>query len=273
MKTFVITGGRGRLGSFLLPLLSHYGRVLTLSRSEISGSHLKKIVLDAEQEFYLVHLAWPVRTQDYLHDEENRKMFEISKSLMLTAGDLGFKVISVGSVLEAGQKSVIRDKIIPNPQNLYAECKAKLQQFLVDFLPNTHIWARTAYQVSSFDPPHKLLPYLLTNQNKPIKLSGAKNLLDFIHVKDVASAFAQIISRYQEFPRELVVGAGRVIEVESLAKSFGCVNEIDNLLHPIVRIETIPNSLFQSGWKPKFITVQELHDAAISELLIGNCQN
>jgi nucleoside-diphosphate-sugar epimerase len=273
MKTFVVTGGRGRLGSFLLPLLSHHGKVLTLSRSEISGPQLKKIIVDKDEEFYLVHLAWPVRTHDYLYNEGNREMLKMSKSIMLTAGDLGFRIISVGSVLEAGEKSFISDKIMPNPQNLYAECKAKLQQFLVDVLPNTHIWARTGYQVSSFDPPHKLLPYLLTNQNRPVKLSGAKNLLDFIHVQDVATAFERIISRYQEFPREIVIGAGRVIEVESLAKSFGCVYDSDNSLHSVLRLQTIPNALFKSGWNAKFLTVQELHDAAINELVIRNFKN
>jgi len=262
---YVFTGASGRLGTQLHSKFPENAEVILLSKQELEPKNVRSVVKKLGKPTYFIHLAWPVRNKDYLDSDENLKMLKLSSEIFSNLSDLPIKIISAGTIFEAGEVKKIEDFVNPNPQNLYAESKVKLHKHLIEILPDSHLWARIGYQVSAYDPPHRLVPFLLESQGGIINLRNGKNNLDLIHVSDVAEAFLQIIKCYDLLPREIVVGAGRAINIESFASCFGSVLETGDLSESTVTSITAPNSLFKLGWKPKYHSQEELHKAIIDE--------
>lgn len=264
MVTFIMTGASGTLGRNLKQLLRGLGEVKDVQRQNFDSSAIQDLVLKAKGVVYLVHLAWPMKSPDYRTSVENLDFLKKSIEIFSEIKDLGSKIIAVGSISEAGYCEVVEDFVIPNPQDLYAESKCKLREFLNQVFPLDHLWIRLSSQVSFYDPPHRLIGTLLSNQENPI-LHGVNNELDFIHVGDVARAIYHCILHFQEMPHEIVVGTGRKLKVSEIASCFYRPNLVIEQSEKPISINTNPLSLKNSGWVAQQVSSQQLYKAIMKE--------
>ena len=263
--SFIVTGATGRLGSHLIPHLQTRGEVIKVGRNDLEPTVLRSLARKLGPNTFFIHLAWPVSKEDYLNNQDNYRILKLSTEILLNLSDLPVNIIAAGSILEAGNVAVIGDRIVPNPESLYAESKVKLQEFLTSNLSNSNLWARISYQISSHDPKHKLTPFLIENRKNDFTLSKGNDSLDFIHVSDVATAFAHTIDNFTQREDQIVVGVGRGIKVIDFARRFNPENEINTLERKANSSITMPVALTNSGWAPKFISAEDLYTAVILE--------
>ena len=214
----------------------------------------------------VVNLAWPISKPNFRTSGENTEFLRECINIFSKLQKHNIRIVSIGSILEAGFSQIVSDEIVPNPQDLYAESKHKLHEYLKRIFPGTHKWVRIANQISAFDAPFKLAPLLLSSTNSKMTLTGPKNQLDLIHVQDVATALLCIISNFDNFPKEVVVGVGRGIEIQEFSRQFNSTNiQFQPTSKPIFS-RSDPRALRESGWVPKYPTCTDLFHCLQLEL-------
>jgi nucleoside-diphosphate-sugar epimerase len=267
-----MTGANGNVGLHLRKYLSGNGVIKVVERKNFNPGYITNLILKAEGEVYFIHLAWPVRGLDFRTSEDNISFLKKTLEVFNSIKGLPVNIIGAGSASEAGNCRIIEDRIKPNPQNLYAETKYKLSEFLSKEFPKQYIWVRPASQVSFYDPPHRLIGTILSSRDKSMTLYGADNNIDLIHVSDVAQAFYQCVLKFHSLPTEVVVGTGRTILVSKFAELFNKPNLIFKNYQEPISINTNPVALKESGWNPKYISANQLYGAIMNESHSANSQ-
>jgi nucleoside-diphosphate-sugar epimerase len=266
MSSYIITGAGGNLGRQLCNLLAPIGNVLKIRRDDFNSDKIKEVLLRSSEDTTLIHLAWPIKSPYFRNSDENAKFLEESIKIFSQIRKFNLKIIGAGSFLEAGDSGYVNDTINPNPQCLYAEAKCKMQEYLSREYEGSYKWIRVSQQISAFDAPFKLTPLLLSSYVQRIQLNAANNVLDLIHVEDVARAFMQCAINFKNLPEQVVVGVGRGIQIQDFAHLFNFSNitakKVDNPKSLISR----PVALRELGWEPKFETSIDLFKALQLEI-------
>jgi nucleoside-diphosphate-sugar epimerase len=265
MPTYIISGATGNLGRNLRRELEVFGRVEPIERQDLSPKKIYNLFEKTKGEKYFIHLAWPIKSVDFRSNRANLEMLELSKKILLVTKSFDIKILAAGSILEAGDVPVINDKILANPQNIYAETKCKLHEFIQQNFQDRFKWLRIANQISAFDSKHKLTPTLLSSQRKTVEINAANNEVDAIHVSDVARAFTHSALKFHSLPSEIVVGTGQQLQIATFAKMFYTPNIVLSNVSEPSSVKTNPAALSASGWNAKNLTAKQLYEAVIQE--------
>ena len=276
MKILVI--GNGFIGASIIRRLESEGHeLLVFSKSfkvglqckQLTGDILvfddfKKVLLWRPQ--IIIHTAWVTAHGLYTRDTSNYKYSQFTSDLAkyVVYTDVEHLII-LGTCAEYGPQNVPSSAGITklNPSNLYAEQKVVAFNLAKDTLleSNTRLsWARVFQPYGPNQDRKRLLPCLIDSIKKgnPIELKDISTVLDWITVRDIASAISWIINN--STPMEVDIGTSfgftNLELLRHLEGFFGESNQ-SNLLarqSPVgnqVSIVAKDSSLFQSGWLPQ----------------------
>ena len=266
MITYLVIGAGGTLGTALCRELKFLGNIVKIGRENFKEDYFENLMNGLIGDVIVVNLAWPISKPNFRTSDENSEFLRECISVFSKLQRYDLKIIGIGSILEAGLTPIVSDEIVPNPLDLYAESKHKLHEYLRKFFPGRHKWVRIANQISAFDAPFKLAPLLLSSKNSLITLTGPKNELDLIHVQDVVSALMRIISNFEKFPAEVVIGAGRSIAIQEFSELFNSKNILFLPNSKAILSKSDPMALRESGWAPKYTSGIDLFNCLQLEL-------
>jgi dTDP-4-dehydrorhamnose reductase len=249
-KLIAFTGSSGILGTQLLKFKPENFQIMPVSLRDFNQAEFlksfKSTLKANESSPILLNVAWPVRSHDYLISVENevalQKSLQISKFF---SEYFSSEIYGVGSILEVGNTHAVFDNSKVSPESLYAECKAKLHAWIEKNNPKSYKWFRVAYQVSYFDPAHKLIPSLLGNQRPFLRNPNA--FRDYIHASDVARGIWNLLS--SDLYGTSIVGTGRSISPFEIAMGLGVNPEIGHEVCKTIQT-TFPEKLSKLGWVP-----------------------
>ena len=147
----------------------------------------------------------------------------------------------------------VLDNSAPDPLSIYAECKAELSCNLAKMDSRGFQWFRVAYQFSAFDPPHKLIPSLLSNSNTIIRNPDAYR--DYIHVSDAAKGIWALLEA--NALGTSIVGTGRSLSPRQIAAGLGAHPQIISSTATSNQ-RTFPKNLDKLGWKAEVVSPSEI---------------
>ena len=267
MKNLVVTGTSGNLGKSIIKLKESNFKIIPLTIKNIRKNDFKKLFNLVPSDFELLHLGWPVANIDYKDSKDNSVAAQNTILLFEMALLSGVShIYGIGTVLENAQSSEIFEDSVDSPTNLYAEQKIRIRKWLQTNAAGNSSWMRIGYQISAFDPKHKLIPTLLSNQNQKLQLKDADSRFDFIHRDDVASGIWNLIKREKigKF-QNAIVSCGRSLSAREIATELN----VEIFGEPSVLFtehKFHPTTLLENGWIPKFMTAGQIAEKLLVEL-------
>ncbi|MBS0615253.1 MAG: NAD(P)-dependent oxidoreductase [Verrucomicrobia bacterium] len=290
MKRVVVTGAAGFIGRHVLPVLREKGYdVHALSSQKRESNHITwhKVdflsplqvseVLQEIKASHALHLAWCTTPGKYWTATENLDW--VSASLHFArafARNGGKHLVVAGTCAEyAWEDSVLHESSSEfNPGTLYGVCKRSLFKILEKFCSQEGLrlaWGYIFYLFGSGEKEERFIPQIIRGllQNIEVKCSSGQQIRDFLHVSDVAAAFAAMVD--SSAAGTFNIGSGRGIAlreiVEKLEKKLekaGLVKfgerqtPANEPLHLVANTERILTSV---DWKPKIEIDQGLQEA------------
>jgi nucleoside-diphosphate-sugar epimerase len=259
MTTFVVTGLNGLMGKQLQEYKGPTDKLVHLSFSSFNPYRAKEFLRKLDNDFELIHLAWPVSERNYRNSELNQIAACNSIDLFSIALELGVQRIhGIGTILENGPQEYVGDESTDYPTTLYAEKKIEVRDWLSQYARNKSSWYRLAYVVSENDPSHKLAPTLLKVIEKQIELVNSDDRFDFIHNSDAARALWGLIKHGNrlDFSNSLI-GCGRSISPREIAEELK-VKVINPINLNCKTQKTDTQALAKIYWQPEFETAHNL---------------
>src|SRR6267378_3418275 len=198
MSRVLVTGASGFIGRQCLPILAAKGYdVHALSRRQLatplpglSWHNLDLLSQGAPSEIihqvqpdFLLHLAWYAAPGKCL--EEKTPLF---------------------------------------PATLYGTCKHSFGRILDSFSRRTDLsaaWGRIFFLYGPYEHPSRLIAYVVQSllRAQPALCSDGKQVLDFMHVEDAASAFVALLENKIQGP--VNIASGRPVVVRDLLQEIG----------------------------------------------------
>jgi len=290
IKTVLVTGGTGFIGSFVLEnLLDNNIKVILLKisssntwridhiLSSIKNYDLDKINLDfifsKNNLDAIIHLATFYKKQHTIQDIDSMISANITLPLKLLDSAKEYQVkyfINTGTFFEylSNGKPIKESKTKRYPFNLYAMTKICFEDMLKYYSERHDIKAITLKIFSPYGPKdneNKLIPSIIINalKNKEIKLSKGLQKLDFIYVKDIAEAYLRCLKRINFSKNNfeiLNIGSGVPQSIREV------VSSIENILGHSIKInwgnptkdnlktiECDRSKAYKTiGWSPKY---------------------
>jgi nucleoside-diphosphate-sugar epimerase len=242
----LVTGAGGFIGRWSVPALRAAGFdvhavVSNAQRGEVpaqlAGATLHRCdllepaaidaLIESTAPSHLLHFAWVTRPGVYWHSADNARWLRSSEHLLQgfhAAG--GTRVVMAGSCAEydatAGicdeYSSPLADETAPGTP-AYSACKLRLQRMLAEFsaergLPSA--WGRIFFQYGPFEHPDRLVPSVVRSllRNEEALCSHGRQIRSFLHVADVGSAFAALVSAQVTGP--VNVGSDQALSIAEL---------------------------------------------------------
>jgi len=152
-----------------------------------------------------VHLAWYVEPGKYLSSLQNIGWLNMSLKLLESLSKIPCSYfLGMGTCAEyATSDNLLKETDSTMPETLYAA--SKLSFFLmgqqVAVLHNIRFgWGRLFYPYGPGEDPRRLIPSAIDSlsASKPFPASEGRQIRDYIHVEDVASALAFIVATQAE---------------------------------------------------------------------------
>ncbi len=242
MTSVLVTGASGFIGRQCLPILVAKGYdVHALSRRQlatpprgVSWHDLDLLrqgapteVIHQVQPDFLLHLAWYAAPGKFWEARENIDWVRASLELLSAfAANNGKRLVAAGSCAEyeinAGE--CLEQKTPLLPATLYGTCKCAFGRILDSFSRRTELssaWGRLFFLYGPYEHPSRLISYVVQSllRGDPALCSDGKQVLDFMHVEDAASAFVALLENKIQGP--VNIASGRPVEVRDLLQEIG----------------------------------------------------
>lgn len=290
----LLTGASGFVGAHLSRALlerGHAVRAVYLPKDDTSrldslAPNVERMPLDlaAADEAALdraldgaeacIHAAWYAVPGYYLTATENLTCLDMSIRLLRAAARKRVtRFVGLGSCFEYELSGGDLDERTPlRPTTLYAAAKASLFMLGEQLAAAEGIsfaWCRLFYVYGPFEPPRRLVSDLFANLLKgvPVPVTHGRQVRDFLHIADVASALATIVASDVRGP--VNIGSGSPVTVREIVETAGRLTgrahlirwgaRAENLLDP-PRVVAINATLKQLGWSPAFSIEKGLGD-------------
>ena len=242
MNSVLVTGASGFIGRQCLPILVAKGYdVHALSRRQlatpprgVSWHDLDLLrqgapteIIEQVQPDFLLHLAWYAAPGKFWEARENIDWVRASLELLSAfAANKGRRLVAAGSCAEyeinAGE--CLEQKTPLLPATLYGTCKCAFGRILDCFSRRTELssaWGRLFFLYGPYEHPSRLISYVVQSllRGDPALCSDGKQVLDFMHVEDAASAFVALLENKIQGP--VNIASGRPVEVRDLLQEIG----------------------------------------------------
>jgi nucleoside-diphosphate-sugar epimerase len=216
---------------------------------------------------YALHLAWYAIPGKFWEARENLDWVQASIEFLCAFADQGGKrIVAAGTCAEYNSSAgECVENVTPLlPATLYGACKHAVERILHAFSRQTHMssaWGRIFYLYGPHEPPVRLVAYVINSllRGEPALCSEGRQILDFIHVEDAASAFVALLESEVQGP--VNVGSGRPVAVRDVLQEIGRQLGRSELIHFGARPETSEPERFwantqrlnrEVGWAPRY---------------------
>jgi nucleoside-diphosphate-sugar epimerase len=282
-KRVLVTGAAGFIGRHCLPLLVANGfdvhaTDVAVPENSILGVHWHDVnLLDTQKTnelittirpTHLLHFAWYGKPGEYWTSIENIRWLESSLHLLrIFQKTSGLRVVIAGTCAEYDWRfGYCSEYVTPlMPLSLYGTCKNALRHLLQAFSQETSLssaWGRIFFLYGPHENPNRLVSSVILNliHNKTAPCSHGNQIRDFLHVKDVASAFVSLLISNVDGPVNIASGKPIVLKeiILSIADKLGKNNLVK--LGVLAQKENEPPVLFgdtrrlfsEVVWQPEY---------------------
>jgi len=245
MKKVLVTGARGWIGKYAVEILREKGYQV----QALLGDLLEKPKF-LPMATHLLHLAWITTPVEYWESPENVQWFESSLRLFQEfKEDGGQRIVVAGTCAEITGGS------------LYGKSKNALRKVLESYSDVTGVssaWGRIFYLYGPHEKPERLVSSSIISllQKREVFINHPSQMLDILHVYDVASALVSILD--SDVKGTIEIGTGnpdttiRIVQI--ISEILGCPELVKaNNLPSYDRIACNPHRLMkEAGWTPKY---------------------
>ena len=222
MKRVLVTGPNGFIGRHCLPFLLERGYELhgvvpeNGLQLDIPGVkwHIADLLntihaqalIERVGPTHLLHFAWYAKPGEYWTSMENLRWLQASLDILqIFKRHGGQRVLMAGTCAEYDWRyGYCSEYITPlNPATLYGTCKKSLYEILMSFSRQEGLsasWGRIFFLYGSNEYPSRLIPSVINSllAGRPAPCTMGSQIRDFMHVEDVASAFAALLDSQME---------------------------------------------------------------------------
>lgn len=254
MKKVLVTGATGFIGINTLSNLNRNGyevhAVTFKSNNDIHKSNgviwhhcdllktleIKKLFKDIQPD-EMLHLAWYAIPGKYTNSEENLLWVQSSIEILINFKINGGKrFIFAGTCAEYDLSYGYLDEksTISKPNSLYGICKLSFENIAQKYCSNNGISfasGRIFYLYGDRENPNRIIPYVINCliNNQIAHCSHGNQIRDFLNVKDVALAFAEILQSHVE--GIINVGSGQPVRLKDVLLKIGEKFNKKDLIH------------------------------------------
>ena len=242
MKRVLVTGASGFIGRHCLPMLVARGyEVHALSRrlpvtalpevfwheSDLLKPGCAAELLGEVRPAFLLHLAWYAEPGKFWEARENIEWVRASLEVLCAFADNGGeRMVAAGSCAEYGcSAGECREDTTPLlPTTLYGTSKHALEMILHASSRQTSLssaWGRIFFLYGPHEHTSRLVAYVVRSLlgGEPALCSEGRQVLDFMHVEDAASAFVALLESAVQGP--VNIGSGNPVAVRDVLREIG----------------------------------------------------
>jgi nucleoside-diphosphate-sugar epimerase len=225
-------------------------------------------LFNAVNPTHLLHFAWYTEPGKYPVSEKNIDWLNASLLMLKHFGRCnGERVTFAGTCFEYDlQYGFCSENVTPDrPKTMYGICKNSLRQVSESFCAQNDIsfsWGRIFFLYGPHEPPSRLVPSVIISllKDEQAKVSHGKQIRDFLHSEDVASAMVALLE--SDVKGIVNIGSGVPVSIKDV------VHKISVMLGrtELVRFGTIPTPeedpplivadvrrlTEEVGWKPRY---------------------
>jgi nucleoside-diphosphate-sugar epimerase len=170
-------------------------------RVDLLDQHMADELIARIQPTHLVHLAWYAEHGKFWNSPLNLDWLKASEELFRSfAAHGGKRAVFAGTCAEYDwtHSHLCEDATPSNPATLYGTCKNNLRQNVEAIARMSQLsvaWGRIFYLYGPGEDPRRLIPSILNPllAKRPAIVRNGSHVRDFLHVQDVAQAFAAIL--------------------------------------------------------------------------------
>jgi UDP-glucuronate decarboxylase len=213
MKTVMVTGSSGQLGTRLTKNLSEAGfNVIGIGTRQISenvnnfNSYIKFDLLKDDFDSLikqirpkiLIHLAWETEPKTFWASPKNFLWLDASKKLVESFNNWGGERIMVAGTCaeyDWDTNAPYTETTPELPKSLYGQSKLALLEFLrLQHTP--FLWTRTFFQFGGSESIGRLIPTLIDTLavGQTFSIEKPNDIRDFIYVDDVARIMSLLVA-------------------------------------------------------------------------------
>ena len=236
MKKVLVTGANGFIGRQCLPFLLGRGFEVHAISSKASMSdilHVHQLDLLEDQQVeelikrvrpsHLLHFAWVTTPGIYWNSPDNHRWLKASLHLAhVFKKQGGQRAVFAGTCAEYDWSyGVCSETTTPlNPTSLYGNCKKELFEELKK-IDLDGAWGRIFYLYGPNEPQKKLTASIILSllKGENALCSPGNQERDFLHVQDVASAFAALLD--SSIQGAVNIGSGSPVKLKSISMKIG----------------------------------------------------
>lgn len=282
MKKVLLTGATGFIGRYCLPLLVSGGFEVHAVTSRGPGKPVRQVfwhqvdLLVPGQASELVaqvtpdallHLAWYAAPGKFWNSLENFRWVQASLELLTAlAKQPGRRVVMAGTCAEYDWKNgECSENSTPLlPVTLYGTCKHSLQTMLDQWSKQTgssSAWGRIFHLYGPGEHPSRLVASVVRAllRGELALCSDGCQVLDFLYVEDVASAFVALLESAVRGPVNIASGVPISVRtiIERIAEKIGRpdlirLGSIASAKGPLRILASTQRLREEVGWRPQY---------------------
>jgi nucleoside-diphosphate-sugar epimerase len=242
VRRVLVTGATGFIGRHSLGALTERGFEVhavssraagglapgvTWHRADLLDEQQATRLADSVRPSHLLHFAWYAEHGKYWTSPENARWLEASTHLLRAfAAAGGRRVAMAGTCAEYdwSHERLVEDETPLAPATPYGQAKNELRARLFDLAPELGIsaaWGRIFFLYGPGEHPDRLVASvvrsLLAGERAPT--TDGSQVRDFLHVADVADAFAALLATDVE--GSFNIASGEPVQVRDVLAAIG----------------------------------------------------
>lgn len=277
----LITGARGFVGRQCLPLLLARGTEVhavtstgardepgvTWHTADLTDGGATAGLIEAVRPTHLLHLAWETTHGSFWTSRDNLAWLQASVALFRDFADQGGRrAVIAGTCAEYRWDGRLSDELATpiEPLTLYSATKHALHVAARAYARQTGVglaWGRVFFAYGPGEKPTRLVPSVILSllRGEPASCSHGRQVRDFLHVEDVASAFVTLL--LSDVEGAVNVGSGVPTSVGEIAGRIARIVGRPELVRlgaieapvgdPPFVVASTGRLVDELGWRPK----------------------